>query len=125
MFPVNLAGHTMAVIGGDVTAGAMNLSEFYQIARSAYAVVAENQHNLIVGDNTSIVWDLRLYYNYTPWTGQTYNANGASSSILLRNVSVFRFKAEAGNSIRLKICTLERISDTEKVSLCKEKAVIR
>jgi len=135
MFPVNLVGQTMGILGGDVTAGSMNLTEFYRLARSAYAVVSEKNPALPLGpnggglliatDNTSEVWDLRLYYNYAPWNNEAYNSANTSSSILLRNVSVFRFKAEAGNSIRLKMCVLERISDTEKISLCKEKAVIR
>jgi len=107
---------------GDYVPGQMQYSEYYQLARSAYAVVFENPHTVPEGGGIN-VWDLRLYYNYQPWEGETYI--DGSNSLLLRDVSVFRFKSEAGNSLRIKLCTVEQISETEKISLCKEKAVIR
>jgi len=124
IFPVALGNPdsiTFTVGSGDYVVGQMQYSEYYQLARSAYAVVFEPAP-AILGTK---VWDLYLYYNYQPWEGETYLDTGISKSILLRNVSVFRFKSESGNSLRIKLCSIERISETEKISLCKEKAVIR
>lgn len=122
IFPVNLNATseiTFSSGSGDYVPGSMQYSEYYQLAYSAYAVVLENRHEIL----GTPVWDLRLYYNYQPWEGETYLT--ASSSILLRNVNIFRFKSESGNSLRIKLCSIEQISETEKISLCKEKAVIR
>jgi prepilin-type N-terminal cleavage/methylation domain-containing protein len=102
----------------DRTAGEMVYSEFYQYATSAFAVVPENEDTI----NGLKVYDLNLYYAYQPWQDEHYQ-NGKSAT-LLKNVSVFRFRKEE-NSIRLKICVIERISDTDEISICKEKAVIR
>lgn len=125
IFPVTLNttnGITFTVGSGDYVAGQMRYSEYYQLARSAYAVVFENPHTVPETGGIN-VWDLRLYYNYQPWENETYI--DGSNSLLLRDVSVFRFKSEAGNSLRIKLCTVEQISETETISLCKEKAVIR
>ena len=119
IFPVTLAGSTMTFTGGGKrTAGKMLYSEFYQLAGSAYIVVPENPHT-ILGTN---VWDLILYSQYQPWDGERYDST--SGQLIAKNVSVFRFKEEA-NSLRIKICSIEQISDVDKISLCKEKAVIR
>jgi len=96
----------------------MYYTEMYQIVSTAYAVIL-TPATPINGVN---VWDLKLYYNYQPWNGQNYMQG--KNATLLKNVSVFRFKHEL-NSIRIKLCTLERISATEHISICKEKAVIR
>lgn len=119
IFPVTLAGNTMTFTGGGKRApGNMVYSEFYQLAASAYIVVPENR-NTILGTE---VWDLMLYAQYQPWEGERYDS--ATPRLLAKNVSVFRFKEEA-NSLRIKICSIEQISDTDKISICKEKAVIR
>jgi len=117
IFPVTLAGQTLTIAGGDTVAGQMVYTEMYQLAASAYAIIP-SVATPIDGVN---LWDLKLYYNYQPWLDETI-AN-ASSSLLLRNVSVFRFTQEI-NSIRIKLCTLEQIEGTH-ISTCKEKAVIR
>jgi len=104
--------------GGDRNATDMIYSEFYTLAASAYAIVPEN-NTTVNGIPTS---DLVLYSNYQPWLGENYT-NG-SRSILVRNVSVFRFKQEI-SSIRIKLCTIARISQNTQISTCKEKAVIR
>lgn len=96
----------------------MEYTEFYRLAASAFAVVPTNPHTI----NTVNVWDLRLYYGYQPWDGDTYLQG--QNSILLRNVSVFRFKKEV-NSIRIKLCTVEPTAIGDQIALCKEKAVIR
>jgi prepilin-type N-terminal cleavage/methylation domain-containing protein len=119
IFPVTLAGTTMTFTGvGKRVSGNMVYSEFYQLAGSAYIVVPENPHT-ILGTN---VWDLMLYSQYQPWDGERYDST--TGHLIAKNVSVFRFKEEA-NSLRIKICSIEQISDVDKISLCKEKAVIR
>jgi len=117
IFPVTLSGNTLTITGGDIATGQMIYTEMYQLVASAYAVIPV----VTTAVNGVPLWDLRFYYNYQPWLGQTL-AN-ASSSLLLKNVSVFRFKHEI-NSVRIKLCTLEQIGDTH-ISICKEKAVIR
>jgi prepilin-type N-terminal cleavage/methylation domain-containing protein len=120
MFPVNTKNAKLFTFTGDGnrTAGQMVYSEFYQYTTSAFAVVPEKSDTI----NGLDVYDLNFYYGYQPWQNENYK-NGKKST-LLKNVSVFRFRKEE-NSIRLKICVIERISDTDQISICKEKAVIR
>lgn len=103
------------------------IMEHYKLAWSAYAVVPVQvtgvnltSRGFVATDN---IYDLTLYYNYQPWLGEDYPTN-ASSSILLRNVSVFKF-SESGGTIRFKICVQQSTAGTEKVTICKEKAIIR
>lgn len=133
IFPVTLAAGDVLTFtaGGDRTLGQMVYSEFYQLASSAYAVVPQRDATVgAVGPNggsmittNAEVWDLMFYYNYQPWVTGSTIAN-APSSLLLKNVSVFRFKQEE-HSIRIKLCTIEPIGDDDQISICKEKAVIR
>ena len=122
MFPVGLGTNSVLSFpttnAGDRTAGQMVYSEFYQYAISAFAVVPENKSTI----NGVEVFDLNFYYGYQPWEGEYFKQG--KSATLIKNVSVFRFRKEQ-NSIRLKICVIERISDTDQISICKEKAVIR
>jgi len=90
------------------------IKEHYKLAWSAYALVPTDN-----GDGT---FDLTLYYNYRPWKGESYN-NG-KSSVLIRNISVFKFVGSE-NTIRFKICQQEKITNDSKITICKEKAVIR
>lgn len=140
MFPVSLTNNNTLTFNasgniGDRINGQMIYSEFYQLAASAYAVVpirdtsagpmGANGGSMIARDaaNPGVeVWDLYLFADYQPWNGQNYT-NG-SRSLLAKNVSVFRFREEVG-SIRVKICSVEQISQTDMISICKEKAVIR
>ena len=117
IFPVTLSGNTLSITGGDTAPNQMVYTEMYQLAASAYAIIPTQTASI---DGVPL-WDLRLYYNYQPWLGESLK--NASSSLLVRNVSVFRFTQEI-NSIRIKLCTLEQIEGTH-ISTCKEKAVIR
>ncbi|MDD3500330.1 MAG: prepilin-type N-terminal cleavage/methylation domain-containing protein [Sulfurovum sp.] len=112
------------VVGG----GSRTIREHYKLAWTAYAVVPvalteaevhdRGFDDIDTGDG---LWDLRLYYDYQPWEGESYT-NG-KSQILIRNVSVFNFTG-SGSSIRLKICQRENIGGMT-INSCKEKAVIR
>ncbi|MFK5976748.1 MAG: prepilin-type N-terminal cleavage/methylation domain-containing protein [Sulfurovum sp.] len=91
------------------------IKEHYKLAWSAYAIVPTIQPNGL--------WTLNLHYDLQPWNGVDYN-NGGQQSILLRNVSVFQFSGNE-NSIRFKLCQQEWINNSDRVTTCKEKAVIR
>ncbi|MCF6244242.1 MAG: type II secretion system GspH family protein [Sulfurovum sp.] len=123
LFPVSFNGNNnlftfSTANAGDRTAGEMVYSEFYQYATSAFAVVPENETTI----NGLKVYDLNFYYAYQPWQDENYK--DGKKSTLLKNVSVFRFRKEE-NSIRIKLCVIERISESDEISICKEKAVIR
>jgi prepilin-type N-terminal cleavage/methylation domain-containing protein len=89
--------------------------ERYKLAWTAYALVPEDKD----GDN---LFDLNLYYNYQPWNGDKYT--DGQHSLLINNVSVFKF-TENGGVIQLKLCATENIGQDFNISSCKEKAIIR
>lgn len=95
--------------------------EHYKLAWSAYSIVPEQETDF---NNGNPLYQLKLYYNYQPWLGNKYTDNSTSSSILLRNVSVFKF-SESGGTMRIKLCVQENIAGDANVTICKEKAVIR
>lgn len=92
--------------------GASHMVEHYKLAWTSYALVVEN--------NTDGGQDLNLYYNFMPTPANAYG-NG-TKTLLLHNVSTFRFKV-AGRTMRFKVCKQERISDDVNITSCKEKAV--
>lgn len=81
--------------------------EQYKLASSSYAIRVVNG-------------DLRLYYDFDA-TRQASFAN-APSSVLMNNISTFKFQA-AGRTIRFKICRQENIGEDLNITVCKEKAV--
>jgi len=95
------------------------ISQHYKLAWSAYALVPVNVQS-------TRLFDLALRYNYQPWDRTYHYSNGTSQSILIRNVSSFKF-SEQGGTVRFKLCATEQIGDanTTNISVCKEKVVIR
>jgi len=91
------------------------ITERYQLAWSAYALVPTLKSNGL--------YNLNLHYNYQPWEGETYDKN-ATSSLLISNVSVFKF-TQSGGIIQLKLCASENIGTNYNISTCKEKAILR
>jgi Tfp pilus assembly protein PilE len=91
--------------GGGVPSGGI-IYERYKLAWTSYALSVE-------GGN------LYLYYNFEPARGA---ALGSSKSMLLGNISTFKFKGSEG-SMRIKICKEERISKDANITACKEKVV--
>ncbi len=89
-------------------AGASHIVEHYKLAWSSYALVVDQTDG-----------HLYLYYDFdaTPMA-----ALGNTRSLLMKNVSTFKFKG-AGRTIRFKICKEERISADVNITACKEKAV--
>lgn len=93
------------------------ISEHYKLAWTAYAIrPVANSH----GGH-----DLRLYYNYQPWEGDTITTTVWPShyATLVTDVTVFKF-AESGSTFRFKLCAQENIGGEYNVTICKEKAVI-
>jgi len=91
------------------------VSERYKMAWSAYAIVPEL--------NSEGLHDLFLYYNYQPWNREKYKVH-ASKSLLMKNISVFKF-TENGGVIQFKLCGSENIGADYNISSCKEKAIIK
>ncbi len=89
---------------------ASRIVEHYKLAWSSYALAIVNN-------------DLYLYYNFNP-TPAIAIPNTASKSLIMKNISTFKFKG-AGRTIRFKICKQEPISadSNESITACKEKAV--
>lgn len=102
------------------------ISEHYKLAWTAYAIVPfKHNSNTICAEGESPC-DLKLLYNYQPWEDERLDNHLAdiSKATLITNVSVFKF-AESGNTFRFKLCAQEEIGENDKVTICKEKAVIR
>ena len=113
-FPDNSSYSVVSGTGESITLTAAipagnRIFERYKLAWSSYALEVDGNNDLI------------LHYNFTPAYGQ---AIGGSSSILLKNVSNFRFKGSEG-SLRIKICKEEQIgfNATDTIHACKEKVV--
>jgi len=89
--------------------------ERYKLAWSSYALVCEN------GSAQYPCGDLYLYYNFTPDVGAPI---GTTKSLLLEDVSNFRFKGSEG-ALRIKICREEQVGmDTSStIHACKEKVI--
>ena len=105
------------------------ISEQYYLAHSAYAIVPTNHTEPYLGPSGNKVadwnFDLALHYNYEPWNSEAYN-NDANTSIMVRDVSLFRFRNDDG-AIALKLCLRDagRNFDPERVDLivCKSQVV--
>lgn len=83
--------------------------ERYKLAWTSYALEVDGNSDLI------------LHHNFSPTLGAAING---SSSVLLKNVTNFRFRGSEG-SLRIKICKEEKIGSaaTDTVRACKEKVV--
>jgi len=84
----------------------VDIYEYYKLAWSAYAIVLNN--------NT-----LTMYYDYQPWFGESYT--DGKSSVLMENVSTFRFTA-IGSLVKIQVCVKSNFTN-EEYSICKEKTV--
>jgi len=120
-----------------VTATTMTLSDNnskvmtdqYKLTWTAYAIVpTQVTGTALTGrgfKSTDTIYDLKLYYNYQPWSTNAASSytNATSNSTLVTNVRSFRFIGK-GDTVRFKICVAEAIGDGN-ITSCKEKAVIR
>ena len=108
----------------DLSIDSKTIREHYKIASSAYAIVPLKKDGTTICTVTDFPCDLVLRYNFQPWQGENYNHANASSKLLIRNISAFRFTG-SGSTIRFKICQEENIGGDYNITTCKEKAVIR
>jgi len=113
-FPYDLNEHNLSAStstsGEDLTLNT-NISkivEHYKLAWTSYALVIDKNNG-----------DLYLYYNFAP---SPKAALGSTRSLLLKNVSTFKFQG-AGRTIRFKLCKNENIGEDFNITSCKEKAV--
>ncbi len=111
-FPYNDIAHNVTGRNGDdeitlVDVTSRTLAEQYRLAWSSYALKVENG-------------DLYLYYNFSPSPAA---ALGNTKSLLLKNISTFKFKG-TGGSIRFKICKEESIGEDFNITACKEKVAL-
>ncbi len=82
--------------------------EHYKLAWSSYALMVDQTDG-----------HLYLYYNFSP---SPLAAVGTTRSLIMKNISTFKFKG-AGRTIRFKICKEEEIGEDYNITACKEKAV--
>jgi len=93
---------------------ASRIVERYKLAWTSYALAVEEV------DSEK---NLYLYYNFAPVVGIDI-PNDTPRQLLLKNITTFKFKSR-GDTIRIKICVKEKISDVNSSDIrsCKEKAV--
>lgn len=84
--------------------------EYYKLAWTAYAVVLDTTTK-----------KLKLYYGYQPWEGESFSDAGVKSSLIMEDVSTFKFGA-IGTLIKVQVCVQSQLSG-EEYSICKEKTV--
>ena len=112
-FPYDSTAYDVSAGSGEtITLGtnAPRIIEHYKLAWSSYALFVDNNG------------DLYLYYNFSPSPGVNIVDNNSSRSLLLKNVTNFKFQG-AGRTTRFKICKEENIGKDFNITSCKEKAV--
>jgi len=86
----------------------VDIFEYYQFTKSAYAVSLEGS-------------DLVLYSDYTPWSGQRMTAG--KRSVIMENVSTFQFTS-MGDILVVQVCVTDNnVTGVGDYSICKEKVV--
>ncbi len=88
--------------------------EYYKLAWTAYAVELGDYND------TTNIGNLYFYYNYRPWNGETYAANG-TKVLLAEGINTFRYRS-AGSLVKIQICAKSELTG-EEYALCKEKTV--
>jgi prepilin-type N-terminal cleavage/methylation domain-containing protein len=88
--------------------------EYYKLSWTAYAIELGDYND------TTHIGNLYLYYNYRPWKGETYVANG-TKVLLAQGINTFRFRS-AGSLIKIQVCAKSDLTG-EEYALCKEKTV--
>ena len=92
----------------------VDIYEYYKLVWTANAIAIENY------DTTTKMGDLVFYYNYQPWNGLTTSSPNRKRSVIMENVSTFKFKA-VGSIIKIQVCAKSNV--IEEYSICKEKTI--
>ena len=108
--------------------GIQNNAEFANVSKQIQAIrtsIASERAQRVANDANATQGSgggtLTLYYDFQPWNGQTYQ--DGRHSVLMNNVSTFRFKA-VGSLIKIQLCVSDaNISTTKEYSICKEQTV--
>lgn len=93
-----------------------------QINAIRMGIAAERQERIqrLKGMENTSEGTLWLYYDYQPWNGQTYSANG-KKVMIMQNVDTFQFKA-IGDLIKIQLCVKDA-NIAGGYSICKEKTI--
>jgi len=117
--------------------GVQNSAEFANAQKQIQAIRTsiQSEHEQSIQDSNATRGGgggtLRLYYNFQPWkliknkkgkmVHMTYK--DGNNSILMQNVSTFRFQA-VGSLIKIQLCVSDaNISTSKEYSICKEQTV--
>ena len=130
---VNSAGDTISFLSPytiKTAAGAdlidnHGISERYYVSHSAYALVPVNFASYDEKGTARQEFDLALYYNYYPWNAANNTYLDGTNSILLRHVTMFRFRGN-NNTIELKLCARDPLNlpNSQDFIVCKSKVVL-
>jgi len=117
----SVSGNTITLAPLPSPTDTRRLSEQYKLAWTSYALIAlKNDGSGAICPSTDKLCDLYLFYNFSPT--HAASRTGASKSLLLKDVSTFKFTGTE-NTIRFKICRDEKIGSDVNITACKEKAV--
>ena len=104
----NMAGEDITLNNPGIAAGE-TIYERYKLAWSSYALEVNAKNDLV------------LHHHFAP-IAATAIVND-TATVLLKNVSNFRFKGSEG-ALRVKICVEEQINfDSDKIHTCKERVI--
>lgn len=101
------------------------ISERYYVSHSAYALVPVNFASYDERGTARREFDLALYYNYYPWNAANNTYLNGTNSILLRHVTMFRFRGN-NNTVELKLCARDPLNlpNSQDFIVCKSKVVL-
>lgn len=120
-----LSPYTIKTAAGADLIDNHGISERYYVSHSAYALVPTSFANYNEGANVRLEFDLALFYNYYPWNAANNTYLDGTNSILLRHVTMFRFRGN-NNTIELKLCARDPLNlpNSQDFIVCKSKVVL-
>lgn len=110
MHPITITtANTLTTSDGDFTN--VDVYEYYQLAKTAYAVSLENGN-------------LYLYHDYQPWSGDQISVtDDRTQSLIMENVTSFKF-TPMGDIMIIQVCVGDNnVTGVGEYSICKEKVV--
>lgn len=114
MHPINANTNINEFVSGiGVDFSGMRAYNRYFLAWTAYAI----EHN-------ATTKELKLYYDYQPWEGESYNGNGVKSIVLMNGIDTFRIKPTPDSTLfNIIVCAENNLTVEGTHSLCKEKVI--